>query len=216
MYNGPFLTIELIRGLEGRFAKLLRPVLERWHFRKPMLLYVYEKFDSQEKAIRLIKLRRRYPGCDISCSLERYSLTESPPYEAISYTWGNSVKDHLVFFDGRWLPTTRNVHSILHDLSSYSRARWIWIDAVCINQNDLEEKNPQVEMMGEIYHTAERVVVWLDDRKLTHYEITEAMSLLELINFNSVDPAGSFTIASRPIGSRSHWRSLNRLLSHPY
>jgi len=58
------------------------------------------------------------------------------------------------------------------------RTRWLWVDAVCINQDDVEEMNTQVQMMGEIYRAAERVVVWLDGRNLTHTDITQAFFLL--------------------------------------
>ncbi|KAK1749614.1 heterokaryon incompatibility protein-domain-containing protein [Echria macrotheca] len=173
------LAIELSSYWGDRLSKLLRPTLELWHFRNPGLLYTYAALNVEKKQIRLIKLERRYPGCDIPCKLVQFPLAEALPYEAISYTWGSKVKDHLVFFGGKWLPTTRNVYQLLHDRSSFSRTRWLWIDAVCINQDDVEEKNTQVQMMGEIYRAAERVIIWLDDRKLTHTDIARAFLLLE-------------------------------------
>jgi len=216
LYNAPYRAVELGRHWADGISKISRPTLELWHLRNPALLYTYTKPSAKKKEIRLIKLERRYPGCDISCSLVRFPLARTPPYEAISYTWGSSVKDHLVFFGGKWLPTTRNVYQLLHDRSSFSRTRWLWIDAVCINQDDVEEKNAQVQMMGEIYRAAERVVVWLDDRNLTHTEITHAFLLLEVINFTAVDQPDAYTGITKPVGQESHWRALHKFLSHPY
>ncbi|KAK3367680.1 heterokaryon incompatibility protein-domain-containing protein [Podospora didyma] len=217
LYNTPFLVVEILRTLRGRASKMFRSSFERWHIRRPMLLYDYKPLEKEKGEIRLIHLGRKWPGCEISCSLVAVPFDKAPPYEAISYTWGSSIQDHIVFFDGRWLPTTKNVHRILNDRASYSQARWIWIDAVCINQKDLEEKKTQVDMMGAIYRTAERVIVWLDDKELTHTQVTEATYLLEVINFNSVDPsANEHNYAKEIVGHRSHWQSLNSLLKHDY
>ena len=217
IYNVPLLSIELWRNGWAHLAELLRPLMELYRFRKPMLLYKHARLNSEKREIRLIELKRRLPATDISCTLTQFPLNEAPPYEAISYTWGSGIKDHLIFFNHKWLPTTRNVHKLLHDRCSYARTRWIWIDAVCIDQDDLEEKKVQIELMGEIYRTADRVVIWLDDREITHTELTEATFLLELINFNSFDVSSDlYEPPTRVLGHYSHWQSLNRLLSHPY
>jgi hypothetical protein len=123
IYSVSLLAIELGRNGKFRLRKLLRPYLEHRHFRHPMPLYTYDTLGLEGKEIRLIKLERRYPGYDIGCSLVRFPLVKAPPYEAISYTWGSGGKDHLVLFDGGWLPVTRNVHKILYDRRSYMRPR---------------------------------------------------------------------------------------------
>lgn len=102
-------------------------------------------------------------------------------------------------------------------LTSSPRARWIWIDALCIDQDNLVEKSSQVEMMGKIYQAAERVIVWLDDMRITHSQLTDAFFLLELISLCSIEPSTDlYDPPTRVIGLRNHWVALNKLLSHPY
>ncbi|USP82164.1 HET-domain-containing protein [Curvularia clavata] len=88
---------------------------------------------------------------------------------------------------------------------------------MCINQENLDEKSWQVEMMGEIYQAAERVVIWLDDQHIRHSEMMDATVLLETINFISLDlPTDVYDPPSRVVGHCNHWQALSRLLSHPY
>lgn len=84
-------------------------------------------------------------------------------YEALSYCWGdNTVKTPIVCNDAR-LDITRNLKSALQHLRDAVNTRALWIDAICINQDDVAERTQQVGCMREIYQQAERVVVWLGE-----------------------------------------------------
>ncbi|KAK8179910.1 heterokaryon incompatibility protein-domain-containing protein [Phyllosticta capitalensis] len=97
--------------------------------------------------------------------------TSWPHYEALSYVWGpveeHSAKirvSHLSRYGtqlGGWLPARRNLMSALRHLRRADRPRDLWIDAICIDQDDDVAKGPQVAMMGDIYQRAASVVVWL-------------------------------------------------------
>jgi hypothetical protein len=210
----------LARHVTGRIFSVIYAIcgstFEQLRMYNPSTLYTYEPL-RKENEIRLVKLDRRLPGMEISCHLEHIPLDQAPSYEAVSYTWGSSIKDHLVFFDGKWLPTTRNVYKLLHDRSSYTKTRWLWIDAISINQDDLDEKNFQVELMGKIYQSAERTFVWLEDRKVSESSATDALFLLELINYNYflMEPE-RYKTHTHIIGEHRQWLALNDLLSHPY
>lgn len=85
-------------------------------------------------------------------------------YEALSYVWGQSVGNHTITLDGkRGVPVTDNLYAALRRLRRPDRQRTLWVDAVCINQKNVEERSWQVQMMGRIYSTAARVVIWLGD-----------------------------------------------------
>lgn len=84
-------------------------------------------------------------------------------YEALSYYWGSPEKIHTITVGDGQLQITRNLHTALQSLRDYYIERIIWIDAVCINQDDAEEKGCQVQLMAEIYAKASRVVVWLEN-----------------------------------------------------
>ena len=82
-------------------------------------------------------------------------------YDAVSYTWDNQLPSSFVKVGGRYLGITQNVRDLLVELSSSTRRKLLWIDAICIDQSSTTEKNVQVRKMGTIYKQASRVPVWL-------------------------------------------------------
>jgi hypothetical protein len=97
---------------------------------------------------------------------QRYVDTSLPrqekvPYTALSYTWGDSTTLHSIHIDDKPLQVRQNLWNFLHCARRNSLADYLWIDALCIDQSQLQERNNQVSMMGDIYSRAERVVVWL-------------------------------------------------------
>jgi hypothetical protein len=211
-------TFRLKKEIIDHLRDKWNPVLERFSLQPAKYVYQYEELDSSIQEIRLIKLTK-HPITGISCSLERFPLEIAPKYEAISYTWGSSTKGHLVSLGRSWLPITRNVYKILQDRGSYFRTRWLWIDAVCINQDDNVEKGIQVNIMGDIYQSAERVLVWLGDTVVRSSDITSAMFLLERLNYNInnyEDYKQRLDSMKLVTGSRESWDALGRLLSHYY
>ncbi len=89
------------------------------------------------------------------------SLDENPEFDALSYAWGAPGNKLHFICSGQGLSVYENLGDFLQQASSLSRPRPIWIDAVCINQNDDSEKNWQIPLMGEIYSKAAEVLVWL-------------------------------------------------------
>ncbi|KAK1752009.1 heterokaryon incompatibility protein-domain-containing protein, partial [Echria macrotheca] len=87
------------------------------------------------------------------------------PYKAISYAWGPPIFTASLFcFPARReLPITPTLESALRGFRLPSDIRTLWADAVCINQQDLDEKSVQVRRMSEIYSNAKYVRIWLGD-----------------------------------------------------
>jgi hypothetical protein len=118
-----------------------------------------------------IRLLRLMPNKDetaiIQCQLCNYPLQKSDKgthlYEALSYVWGGSDKRQSVFIDGCNLPVTVNLHRALSRLRDRSFERIIWVDFVCINQADEQEKERQIQSMAKIYGQANRVIVYLGE-----------------------------------------------------
>jgi len=118
-----------------------------------------------------IRLLRLLPHEDkyapIQCQLFNYSLqgsdNRSHPFDALSYVWGGSNKPQFIFIGEDGLPVTENLHRVLSHLRHHSIERIMWIDAVCINQEDEREKEQQIQFMAKIYGQANRVVVWLGE-----------------------------------------------------
>lgn len=104
------------------------------------------------------------------------SLDMTPLYTALSYTWGCpfSSEDHdsvqwpnpqsrLILTNGEALSIGQNLYSAISTFQSLGLYGYYWIDAICINQFHLQERNMQVAMMGDIYARAANVLVWLGD-----------------------------------------------------
>ncbi len=86
-----------------------------------------------------------------------------PSFVAISYCWGDAADREAILCNNRDISITRSLYEALLCLRRVGEATLVWADAVCINQDDDDEKAAQVRMMRRIYETAESVAVWLGD-----------------------------------------------------
>lgn len=110
--------------------------------------------------------------------LEPMDLSIRPKYEAISYVWGaKSGSERVFLLSGGYLLATRNLLSALRRLRHARESRVLWADALCINQNDLDERSVQVAQMATIYSRASKVLVWLGEE-----EENEGHRLLKLMD----------------------------------
>lgn len=142
-----------------------------------MTTYSYQPLPHQ-RAIRLIIL---YPSLEdnapLSCSLVETSLDQPEDYYALSYTWGGETPSQPMFVHedaasaafGSSTSTiliTPNCAAALRKLRKLVQGArtGVWVDAVCINQAETEEKNVQVSMMADIYRQAKFLIVWLGEQ----------------------------------------------------
>ena len=96
----------------------------------------------------------------------RGSLHESRPgdgvkYLALSYVWGSPQIVAYVMVEGRYSLVTANLHAALQRLRSEQQPLRIWIDQICINQQDQEERSQQIMLMHEIFSKSDQVCIWL-------------------------------------------------------
>ncbi|PQE21359.1 Heterokaryon incompatibility 6 OR allele protein [Rutstroemia sp. NJR-2017a BBW] len=119
--------------------------------------------DSRKKEIRILILEPSSTGHPIKCSTKVVSLLSEPQYEALSYVWGDVSIRGIIVLDGCPFLVTKNLALALHHLRLPDKPRRLWVDAVCINQNDVKERNEQVAMMGEVYVHAKPVVIFLGE-----------------------------------------------------
>ena len=117
------------------------------------------------KADREIRLLYLEPGSSksrLSCSLRIVPLSKTPFFEALSYTWGKPVfPASMKCSPSGQLCITENLSVALCHLRLKDRIRVLWVDAICINQQDNVERSQQVSLMRDIYEGADHVVVWL-------------------------------------------------------
>jgi hypothetical protein len=125
--------------------------------------YRHEKLDSNARQIRLVHI---LPGAwddPISCELHTASLDSSSTYQTLSYVWGNPKVTKPILLHGCDFEVTTNLHAALRRLRCATWTRVIWIDALCINQADRDERTHQVMLMGSIYKSCQEVIMWLGD-----------------------------------------------------
>jgi hypothetical protein len=126
--------------------------------------YAYQPLSSMSTlSTRLVKLLPAEDLDDIQLVIECVELDNCASYEALSYCWGDSSVKTTVRCDGGSLHVTKNLKSALLYLRNSTEERLLWIDAVCINQEDLQERSQQVGIMRDIYRNASETIVWLGE-----------------------------------------------------
>lgn len=130
----------------------------------------YSRLDPSLREIRLLRIHPGHHDETVRCSLTIVSLDDRPEFEALSYVWGNASDTQTIYVDNVPFPATTNLESALRHIRDHSCEATnglipatldVWIDAVCINQSDVEERNQQVQMMKDIYSQASHVLIWL-------------------------------------------------------
>ncbi|KAI9155682.1 HET-domain-containing protein [Paramyrothecium foliicola] len=127
--------------------------------------FTYEPLPIGPRMIRLLCLEpATSPDDDLRATFILADLDDAqrPDYEALSYVWGNSGFSEGLAIDGRGRhPITANLSQSLIALRKVDSVRLLWVDAVCINQETLQEKSQQIRLMGHIYKYAKTVLIWL-------------------------------------------------------
>jgi len=109
---------------------------------------LYEPLDPSRKEIRSLILEPLTAGSDIKCTTTTISLLDSTEYEALSYVWGDASIRETITFNGLPTEVTKNLYTALTYLRLPDKPRCLWVDALCINQKDMKERNNQVAIMG--------------------------------------------------------------------
>lgn len=132
--------------------------------------YCYRALLPQRNSIRVLRL---LPSANQNVRIEGelfdFTLDEIAaqphPYEALSYAWGSITKSSAsISIDKQSLGITSNLHKALLHLRNRFLPRIIWIDAVCIDQENHREKEGQIQLMPKIYSSANCVIIWLGEQ----------------------------------------------------
>lgn len=117
--------------------------------------------------IRLVELKPGPWSADIECDMTVVPLpldgAKPPSYETISYVWGDPTIQHPIKLNGCQFNVTENLFLALRRLRRSSESRTLWVDAICIYQDDDDEKAYQVGMMGDIYKGCSKCTIWLGE-----------------------------------------------------
>ncbi|KAM7192616.1 Heterokaryon incompatibility protein (HET) domain containing protein [Rhypophila sp. PSN 637] len=183
---------------------------------------VHQRFDDTGAQIRVVTIHPGQLDEPMVCSLEVYDLKNVPSYEAVSYCWGSEENMQIIKLHGADWPVTPNLYVALKALRRESEPRKMWIDALCINQNDATEKEPQISIMGNVYTSATQTVVWLGESTPTTVAGLSLISTIALVqhlmdicdlNRLSDDMLKAFvsSTATEPL-----WRGVLEIFQRPY
>ncbi|KAK7955320.1 hypothetical protein PG988_016014 [Apiospora saccharicola] len=131
---------------------------------------------KSKRQIRLLELASRNSTPFITCHLAIVDLEDNPKYEALSYVWGSTRKEDMkeARLDGAACTViTKNLRDALTTLRNKDKTRVLWVDAICINQLDHQERAHQVGIMDIIYASAFEVLIWLNIARLPRYSEME-------------------------------------------
>ncbi|KAI1117664.1 heterokaryon incompatibility protein-domain-containing protein [Nemania sp. NC0429] len=181
--------------------------------------------------IRLLVLEPGQRHDEIRCTLANVRLSWRTRFEALSYTWGDPKITMPIKLSGNEIEVTKNLHSALQDLRYTDRPRSLWVDAVCINQADLQEKAQQILLMGSIYSRARRVLIYLG---ATESDVDQSVESIKHLNskmralhveryMSRLNSLGSWTRvlfdylpSQKPLPPDFDWQPIVRLLQRPW
>ncbi|KAH7067456.1 heterokaryon incompatibility protein-domain-containing protein [Paraphoma chrysanthemicola] len=152
----------------GRTAFKYRPLQSETHVRVLFLQSGHDQGPLRGR-LRQIDLRpslleaRARPGriSNLRAKVQSVFSKEEQGYEALSYVWGDPQTDRFIYCPTGKIPIAANLSQALLHIRCSDRTRVLWIDAVCIDQKNVQERSHQVSMMGNIYSQAQQVLVWL-------------------------------------------------------
>ena len=118
-----------------------------------------------EDTIRVLEVKSSKTfNSQVQCNLVAYPRSRCRPYEALSYCWGTEdLGFECVLVDGQEIQAGKPLATALHYLRLTDETRYMWVDAICINQGSNEEKSNQVKRMDATYEHAAFVLVWLGE-----------------------------------------------------
>jgi len=131
----------------------------------PPVSFQYGELPTESGYIRMLRLEWRPGESSPHGKLKTWPLDNMPSlYDALSYAWGDPLPTFPFLCEGALLEISSNLNLALHRLVSPGDSpRYLWIDQICINQNDTKERSNQVKLMHLIYGGAENVPVWLGE-----------------------------------------------------
>jgi hypothetical protein len=154
------------------------------HESESVQTYVYDPL-SGSRVIRVAEIQPGEYGSPLTITLRETVLPVTgnghaePKYQTLSYEWGQNKRDIPIICDGETVLITKNLEAALRRIRLTNGPLRIWIDSLCINQGDLEERNNQVTLMPLIYKCSPKVNMWLGEENAN---TEEGIRMLEKLN----------------------------------
>lgn len=151
-----------------------------------------------------------------------HDINEPPTYECVSYTWGNASKENLIWIGDKVIDIGYNLWTLLFYLQKETESRYIWVDQVCINQDDLDERSQQVLLMFQIYRQGQLTTAFLGDEADGSEALPELLQKIDAAHRSQeAPPHNKWSEAERidlglPSSDDKAWVQLRSFLSRPW
>lgn len=140
-------------------------------------------------------------------------------YTALSYTWGENIFDAMIECDGHKKTITKSLESALLYFRSEDESVMLWIDQICIDQGNNDEKGQQIPLMSRIYQRATNTAIWLGEAgegSDVAIELLEEVNIrLQFTTEDDIDPK-EFNRIGLPKPDSQDWHALWKLLSRKW
>lgn len=172
----------------------------------------YQPLSRPDGQIRLFRLGKPDKGGKIMGSFVYSDIKSCPKYTALSYAWGDPTKTRRITIEGHNdFEIGENLWWFLHCRSlTMKKPRLFWIDAICIDQSNVNERNHQVGLMKQIYSMASSVYIWLGR------ESENSRLAMDFLANEGTKPLKRQVDDYRPIWDRQEGKAIRDLCERPY
>lgn len=197
--------------VRGRDSRLFTPITSGTPVAQPEKAagFSYISFKNPSREIRLLQWEKHLSDpFRLDFRMITVSLDDDVSFIALSYSWGDPRPVQSIRINGCALPVTANLYRFLSTYTSMilkgefqdgeQQSILFWVDAVCINQNDVPEKNEQVPLMGELYSKARTVLAYIGDCPQSTDPVAGLMVLVAMASTNLVDPTTGLPLSEVP------------------
>jgi len=200
--------------------------------------YIYSPLDLTKNEFRVLGLHPSSdPDSDIYCDIHQGEVGEKVNthgrmlgYQALSYVWGEPEPRKAIYIDQRRILVGPNLHAALRRLRHERYGMLLWVDAVCIDQSNIEERNHQVKLMNSIYKNAKIVFMWLGEEADSSDLAMDILSLCEnqIVQGARIKAAGRWSRAEHEAQGKAlvklfrdeiydkHWEAVAHLFVREY
>ncbi|KAM0295375.1 hypothetical protein ACHAPM_010741 [Fusarium culmorum] len=102
---------------------------------------LYDQLSKDHDCTRLLRIDEAKDGDPIICTLSKVAFGDKSKFDALSYMWGHGKAEQKIMINGHDFSVRQNLWDALHYLHKHCPDTRYWIDAICINQNDIDERN---------------------------------------------------------------------------
>ena len=193
-------------------------------------LYAGEPDDELSCSLHICSVVFEYPVEHVTSlgtqhrprTLHATSCTSGTPiwYTALSYVWGNPALVKTMTCNGKDFAVTKKLDLALHHLRRSDVSIMLWVDQICINQDDLQEKGQQVNLMGIIYQRAWSTLVWLGEEADNSDDAIDTLlntkTALQYYQDGKAPNTEDFERLFLPASDSPKWQDLGKLMRRPW